>query len=81
MRQRCTGYLGQVSAPLLVDGLGREVTPEQVGMGGAALSGRVRERKRRLGLATRLWRAMEASTLFFDTFRPPRRSARTRGEP
>ncbi len=36
----------------------------------------------RLGRAHRPWRAIEASTVFFDTDRPSRRSrARTLGDP
>ena len=42
----------------------------------------MRERLRRLGRAQRPWRAIEASTVFFDTGIPSRRScARTLGDP
>ena len=41
----------------------------------------MRERLRRLGRAQRPWRAIEASTVFFDTGIPSRRScARTLGD-
>ena len=53
------------------------------GTGGAALSGRVNQPRRVLvGRATRPWRAIDASTLFFDTRHPSStRSASTRGDP
>ena len=77
------GDLGQVPAPALVDPLGGEVPLDQV-----------RDRRRRLvragqaaspafrGRATRPWRAIDAATVFTDTFQPAStRSSNTRGDP
>ena len=48
----------------------------------AAAPSDLRERRRFFGRAIRPWRAMEASTDFFDTARPARRSCtRTLGDP
>lgn len=77
------GDLGQVPAPALIDPLGAEVPLHQVR---DRRSGFVRTGETAalaLGRpAARPWRAIEAATVFFDTFQPAAaRSSHTRGNP
>lgn len=57
--------------------------PTRSGIGAAALSGRVSDRRLRFGdRPTRPWRAIEAATVFTDTAQPAStRSSHTRGDP
>ena len=77
------GHLGGITTPLVVDRRRREVSFDQAGAGGSALSGRVNQPRRVLaGRATSPWRAIDASTLYFDTRQPSStKSASTRGDP
>ena len=77
------GHLGEITTPLTVDRRRREVPLDQVRnrWGGLVGTGQ-RNDVVLVGRATRPWRAIDASTVFFDTRHPAsRRSASTRGDP
>jgi hypothetical protein len=76
-------HLGQVPAPLAIDRRRREVPFDQVRGRRCSLVRAVKQRPVSSPEgATSPWRAIDASTLFFDTRQPSStRSASTRGDP
>jgi hypothetical protein len=77
------GNLGQVAVPALIDRLGAEAPVTRSGIGAAAMSGRVRQRRLRYGQRPcGPWWAIEAAAVFVDTRQPAAtRSAHTRRDP
>ena len=65
------GHLGEIAAPLMVDRRRREVPFDQVrGRWGGLVGTGQKPRRVLVGRATSPWRAIDASTLFFDTRHP-----------